>query len=223
MKTKQTSICNSVRGKVNSISLILTNTKSLSFVLLLLTLSMSSQPFHTSYKSSGVSVYGQISANGYGSLRMPALFYKNSCHTYFVGLSIQKSRTVVSGIQFNYNYSVTGLTTPGGENVPELYFYMSSAYNFNTKLGKENLRNEYMANPSATDNNVSSLRFQSAEIFVGAGLRLSFLKRFSWDNSIGFGGNYSFNFPEKLKLYYRKTNSGLQLRTGISYSLFSNY
>ncbi len=222
MKTKTLITVLTVKERVEFIIATLIGRKSLALMLLVLTLNVNSQEDRRSNRSFGVSLYGQLSANGYGSMRIPTLVYKNARQTFSVGFNIQKCRKIVSGIQFNYSYAVTGPNIPGKEeDVPELYFFVSSAYNFNTKLGKTNLRNEYMANRTATENHVSSLHFQSTELFAGAGLRIKFLKRFTWDNSVGLGGNYSFNFPDALELYYTKVNVGLQLRTGITCAIFN--
>jgi len=137
----------------------------------------------------------------------------------FAGPVIQNRGSHISGIQVNYNYALTGPEISGDSAyTPELYIFLSAAYNFTAFMGKRTLWEESMSNPEINKDEVSECRFKSAEAFAGFGLRIKFLKRFKWDSSIGIGGYRSFNFPVNYTLYYNKQNMGLLLRTGLLFS-----
>jgi hypothetical protein len=168
----------------------------------------------------GVSISSQVSANGYGGSTLPALYVKNGRRSLFAGPVIQNRNFKMSGVQLNYTYSLTGLAT-GSKNPyePELFAFVSGAYNYKALMGQHTLREEQLANPSCMDNHITSYSFRSAELFAGVGLRLKVLKRFQWTNSVGLGGYASFNFPTAMNLYYNASNIGLVLRTGILFDI----
>lgn len=217
-----TLICFLEKKAVYIITMLIGKPVSISFFTLAISASVYGQESIRSCNTTiGLSMANQVSANGYGCVRMPGLFIKKGRGQLAAGVAFQKCRSTVTGIQLNYGYSVTGPNVSGSyENGPELYFFASAAYNYNSRLGKRILWEENMANPNATETHVSSLSFSSAEVFGGAGLRVKFLERFKWDNSIGLGFYTSFDYPANLKLYYCKSGVGLQLRTSISFIFF---
>ncbi|HXB40324.1 MAG TPA: hypothetical protein VNZ49_07255 [Bacteroidia bacterium] len=168
----------------------------------------------------GIGVMSQICANGYGSIYNPFLYLKNGRRSFYAGPVIQKRRANLSGFQFNFTYSLTGRDVAYGEGFNpniELYTFITAGYNNNALLGKRTLWEENCVDPAARENNVCEIKFKSAELYAGVGLKIQFLKKFKWINSMGVGGYTSFGFPNHLQLYYNASNIGLILKTGISY------
>ncbi len=188
------------------------------FVLLLMTASIFGQS--NQGKQIGVGLYSQVSADGYGLTNLPTVYIRNKQEVLFAGIALQKCLHTPSGIKIGYSYTVNNpYDQYGFARTSEFYFYADLGYNLRAKMGDATLRDEYTADAQAAEINVSSLRFNSVEGYAGFGVRRIFLKHFSWDTSLGFGGYYSLDFPDKFRLYYSQASLGLQLRTGITYTL----
>ncbi len=180
--------------------------------------------FHSSFGQTaatkikgGVSYLSQVSANGYGGATALMLYVRNGQRALFAGPVINNRKRTVSGIQFNYTYSLTGPEITGHADCEiELFTFIDAAYHFNGYLGKRTLWEETGTNASSKENNIAGHRFKCVELFAGAGIRVPFLKRFKWNCAMGLGAYQSFDFPDKLQLYYESRNLGLIIRTGIS-------
>jgi hypothetical protein len=168
----------------------------------------------------GINLSSQVSANGYGGSTLPSLYVRYGRRSLFAGPVIQNRNFSVSGVQLHYTYSLTGVAA-GSKNPyePELFAFISGAYNYKALMGNRTVREEQMANPSSIDNKICERTFKSAELFAGVGLRIKVLKRFQWTNAVGLGGYTSFNFPTAMNLYYNASNVGLVLRTGILFDI----
>ena len=162
----------------------------------------------------GLAVSSIFNADGYGVQYLPSVYYKKNRGTYFIAPLIQKQKANVSGVQFNYEYT---LIAPGEADAKglELFCFAAGLYQSNALLGKQALRNESVANSEYVG--ASQLHFKSVEAYTGFGLRIKLFKNVKWVNSIGAGGYASFNFPQHL--YYADHNLGLYLKTGISIDL----
>jgi hypothetical protein len=130
---------------------------------------------------------------------------------------IQTRNLNFAGLQFNYNYALTGEVVNCNKNEPELYVSFSMAYHHKGMLGRRALRDERMANPAAGEIDLDNLCFQSVEVFAGFGLKLELFKNFKWSNAVGVGGYTSLYTPVK-NLYYESTALGLRLTSGFSYA-----
>lgn len=188
-------------------------------LLLFLLLSTSNSSFAQSAAKikTGLSFLSQVSANGYGGASVPMLYVRNGQRALSAGPVINNRKWIVSGIQVNYTYSLTGPEIKGHEACEiELYTFIDAAYHFNGYLGKRTLWEENSINASSIENNIAGHRFKCIELFAGAGIRVPFLKRFKWAGAMGLGVYQSLDFPDKLQLYYESRNVGLIVRTGIS-------
>lgn len=158
-----------------------------------------------------------ISGNQYGGQYSPMMYYKKDRRTYAIGPVIQNKSLNLSGMKFNYEYTLVGLDAPGDEGYYknlELFCFVAAAYYYKALLGKRAVWEEHMANQSY-EGDVSKLRFKSMEIFGGVGLKIKLVKNIKWVNSVGLGRSESFAFPDHL--YHDAINIGVILRTGISF------
>jgi len=194
--------------------------KSLLLVLILLFITKQGQcqkPTIARNENLGFASSSMISANGYGGMYSPMVYYKKDRRSYFIGPIIQNQKLNFSGVQFNYDYTIAGEDAPGNEadnkNL-ELFCFVTAAYHYNAMLGKRALWEEHMAN-SEYEGQVCNLRFKSVEVYGGVGLKIKLFKNFKWVNCLGLGGYSSFNFPGHL--YYNANSLGLILKTGISF------
>ena len=172
----------------------------------------------------GIGLFSQISANGYGTEYSPQVFLKKGRKVYYAGPLIQKRQGNLSGLQLNFTYSLTGPDAPfayqkGYSQNIELFAFVTAAYSKGAILGKHTLMEENYVNRMACENNISGIRFKSAELYAGVGLKIQFLKNFKWINNMGIGGYTSFGYPKKMDLYYNARSLGLILKTGISYEI----
>ena len=166
----------------------------------------------------GLAAMAQTNANGYGGAFVPALFYKESRNTFLLGPVLQFRKMNFSGMQFTYQYALTGEDVSGYQGEPELYLFGTGAYYGNALLGYKTLQNEYTANANAAEQRVDMLSFRSAEVFGGAGLKLCFLHNFKWLVSAGLGVSSCLGVPQN-GLYHQPCNFGLSIRTGLTYDL----
>jgi len=174
----------------------------------------------------GIGVFSQVSANGYGTQYAPQVFLKKGRRTCYAGPLIQKRKTNLSGIELNFTYSLTGAEVAqriqdGYNPNLELFVFIAAAYSNNAALGKHTLREENYTPAEGAQKDLSNTRFRSAELYAGAGLNIRFLKNFKWMNCIGVGGYTSFGFPGEMDLYYDASSLGLILKTGISFDINS--
>jgi hypothetical protein len=159
---------------------------------------------------------GMISANQYGGQYSPMLYYKKSRRTYSIGPVIQNKTLNLSGVQFNYDYTIVGEDAIGNEAYDknlELFCFATTSYYNNASYGKRAVLEEHMANRNY-EGDVCKLRFKSIEVFGGMGLKMKLFKNIKWVNSIGLGSSTSFSFPKHL--YHDAINTGLIIKTGIS-------
>lgn len=166
----------------------------------------------------GIAVLLQVNANGYGSSYLPGLYFSKNRSTLNLSPVIQNRNLNLAGLQLGYAYTIAGEAVDGLRG-PELYLFVNGAYNNNALMGKAALQNEYTANRLSSEAQVTNLRFQSAELFGGVGLKLNLIRNLKWTSSVGLGGNTSFNFPHYNEMYYSANNFGLNLSTGLTYNL----
>ncbi|HKC67741.1 MAG TPA: hypothetical protein VKG26_05890 [Bacteroidia bacterium] len=162
----------------------------------------------------GMAVSSMFNADGYGVQYLPAVLYQKNRNTYLFAAVVQKQKANISGVQFNYEYTVIA---PGEADAKGLEFFVfaNAIYQNNALLGKQALQTEYVTHPE-NSTNVSQIHFKSVETYTGFGLRIKLIKNVKWVNSIGCGGYASFNSPGNL--YYANHNFGLLFKTGISVS-----
>jgi len=176
---------------------------------------------HTSKLTLGAGLFSQVSANGYGGQSLTMIHLKKGRYSFIGGPVIQNRQKRVSGVQFNYTYALTGPETgEHNECEPELFAFISTAYNYNALLGKRAMWEEKMSDPAVKETNISDYKFKSAEVYAGFGLKIVFFKKLKWISAVGVGGYKTFNFPDKCNLHYENHNIGLLLRTGISLDIF---
>jgi len=166
----------------------------------------------------GVFAGTMISANRYGGQYTPMLYYKKDRGTYAIGPIIQNQKLNLSGVQFNYEFTLANNSIadePQDYNL-ELFCFLTTAYYHNASLGKAALWEEHMGNKDY-EGDPCKLRFKSAEAFAGVGLKTKLPGNFKWVNKIGFGGYGTFNLPSHL--YYAGSGLGLTFMTGISFDI----
>lgn len=177
------------------------------------------QQFTKAKKSGfGLAISSMINVDGYGTQYLPAAYYKKNRSYFFAGPTVQKEKLNVSGVQFNYEYSLVKEDDSYTKRL-ELFCFATALYQHNATLGKQTLRDESIANPEYTGN-ISQMNFKAVEVYGGFGLRIKLFKSLKWINSIGGGGYSCFNFPQHL--YYANHNMGLYFKTGISFDLKTN-
>jgi len=160
----------------------------------------------------GLAVSSIIDADGYGTQLLPSLYYKRNRNTYFIAPIVQKQKSNVSGLQFNYEYTLVS-ESEGYSKRLELFCFATGLYQNNALMGKRALLVESMANPEFSEN-ICQIHFKSVEAYAGFGLRIKLFKTAKWVNSLGAGGYTSFNFP--CHLYYANHNFGMILKTGFA-------
>jgi len=219
MKNKK-QITNLIKKEKSRIIVTLVGRYLLVLTFLVANTSFAQTAFASNKVKAGAALFSQLSANGYGGQTLPLFYISKGRRSYFMGPVIQNRSFNLSGIHFNYTYSLTGPQIAGHDACePELFVFLSGAYNFNALLGRAVLREEELTNPLAEELNVSAMRFRSTEIFAGFGLKVKLFKRFKFTNAIGLGGYYSFGFPDKSSLFYNGSNIGLVLKSGISFDI----
>lgn len=165
----------------------------------------------------GAGLAAQINANGYGSSYLPSLSLTKTRTTLNLSPIIQKRELNFAGIQVGCQYALTGEPVTG-EREPELFLTVQSAYYADAIMGRNTLKNEYIANDRATEGKVDELRFTSAEVFAGVGLKVRLAGNLRWVSTVAMGGNTSFRFPRLQGMYFNGSNFGLSLGTGLLYS-----
>jgi hypothetical protein len=177
-----------------------------------------SHPLYSQNHSASVGIRGSssLSANRFGTVYSPSVFYSRGNTTVSLGLTIQKQRLNTSGVQFNYEYTLLDPQRAGNCYIEwlELYSFLSVAYHDKALLGRNACEEERYANRELKSD-PSLLKFKAMDLYCGFGLRVVLTKNIRWFNGIGIGGYGVFNSPEEL--IYNNKGLGILLRTGISY------
>jgi hypothetical protein len=167
----------------------------------------------------GIFASASISANRYGGQYSPMLYYKKDRGTYYLGPIIQNQKLNVSGMRFNYDFTIAGKGVEGNEPEDcdmELFCFVTTAYYCNAILGKKAQWEERMENKDNTAD-PGKFHFQSAEAFAGIGLRTTLFQNIKWVNCIGLGGSTTFNLPDNAS--FSGNNFGLTMKTGITFDI----
>jgi hypothetical protein len=167
----------------------------------------------------GIGATSMITADGYGGQYSPMVYYKKDRRSYFIGPVIQNKNFNVSGVQFNYDYTLAGEDATENETsneTLELFCFLTIIYQQQALLGSRTLWEESRTK-QGYEGNAGKLQFKSLEVYSGIGLKIRLFKNFKWVSSIGVGGYTSFNFPGHM--YYNASNLGLIIKTGVSFDL----
>lgn len=163
----------------------------------------------------GVSAGSGLSANRFGTVYSPSVFYMSGRHLYSAGLTLQKGRTDVTGVRGNYEFTLLdGNTDEVNISWLELFVFANASYYSNASFGKSLCEEELAGNPELRTD-LHQLRLKAIDSYTGFGLRVDFLKNFKWFGCIGIGAYNVLNAPADL--YYSSHGAGLLYRTGISW------
>lgn len=189
------------------------------FLILLFTLLFSDTGLYAQGRSNaylGIRGSASVSANRFGTIFCPSLFYRSGSSTIALGVTIQKHRLNASGIQLNYEYTLLDPSRDGNCYIDwlELYAFANLTYYNHAFLGRSVCEEEQLTNPELRVD-LSALKLKALDAYTGFGLRIALGKNFKWFNGVGIGGYSVFNSPEGL--FYNNKGLGLLVRTGISY------
>jgi hypothetical protein len=164
----------------------------------------------------GLRCSGNISANRFGPIISPSLFYKTKRSNYTFGLMLQGKHHKMDGIQTNYEFTLVDSETDNDCNVQwlGLYAFLNIGYHNKAFLNQTACEEENCSNRELTFE-PAKIEMKAIEAYAGFGLRVTLFKNLKWFNAIGIGGYNVFN-PTK-ELYYNNRSIGLLLRTGIAY------
>jgi hypothetical protein len=164
----------------------------------------------------GIRGTASISANRFGTIYCPSLFYKSGNSSIAIGAAIQEHRLSASGLQFNYEYTLLDPSRNADCYIDwlELYTFASVTYYNHASLGKTVCAEEHLSNRElAVD--PAALRLKALDTYAGFGLRIALGKNLKWFNAVAIGGYSVFNSPGGL--YYNNRALGLLVRTGVSW------
>lgn len=170
-----------------------------------------------SQNSMAFGLSSQVAANGYGVEYVPSLIFAHGQNVLNIGASIPKGKARFDGLQVKYERTVTGEAVQDSATCLELFFFANAAYYHNASLGIQCSQRENMVNPDLSVAQLRSMKFNSLELYTGAGLRIPFLHRFKWVNYVGVG--YYNSLTRCCKLYRDPTGLGLFLSTGLSVTI----
>lgn len=97
-----------------------------------------------------------------------------------------------------------------------MFLYLNARYNSNLVLGDFQIRVEKKVNPECSTD-FSNLKFSTAEMYLGFGVRTKITKKIKWVNSIGIGGYKTLSGAEDI--YREGSTICLTLKTGLSITL----
>ncbi|MCW3084709.1 MAG: hypothetical protein JWP12_2075 [Bacteroidetes bacterium] len=183
--------------------------------LLLASGSLFAQNRVKSHGSLGLRVSSTISANRFGAIYAPSVFYKSKRNLFAAGIMVQKQDPHFCGFQGNYEYTI--LDGNSGDcylRWLELFAFATAGYYNQAQLGHTVCEEERTENPDFKEN-LDDKKFKALEAYAGFGLRVTFLKNFKWFSCIGIGGYDVLNAPQGM--YYNTHAVGMLMRTGISY------
>jgi|GEM_PF-2119505 len=181
--------------------------------LLLLVLGNGLQARHRVPAYIGIRGTAGVSANGFGTILTPSLFYKRGNSTIAFGAAIQKHRFNSSGLQLNYEYTLLDRDAGCYIDWLELYSFTSVTYYHNATLGKAVCEEEQRSN-SELSVDLTQLKLKALDVYTGFGVRVVLGRNVKWFSGVALGGYNVFNSPGGL--YYNSKGLGLLVRTGLS-------
>lgn len=168
----------------------------------------------------GFGVQYSISANGYGGELSPVISLTGHSNEVLAGIIIQNRRSNLAGVNASWLHFVTGPAVhPDRPCEPGLFFMLSTSYHFGALLGNRALWEETRTNKSAQESGVFAYKFQSAEVFAGAGVAMFLGRHLKWMGTAALGGYHTFNMPGNCTLRYNSCGIGLALSTTLVYDL----
>ncbi|MCW3104962.1 MAG: hypothetical protein JWO09_3402 [Bacteroidetes bacterium] len=162
----------------------------------------------------GIRGAASVSANGFGTILCPSLFYKRGNSTIAFGVAFQKHSFSSSGFQLNYEYTLLDRNAGCYIDWLELYSFANLTYYHRATLGKAVCEEEQRSN-SELSVDLSQVRLKSLDAYAGFGVRIVLGKNLKWFNGVALGGYSVFNSPEGL--FYNSKGLGLLVRTGLSW------
>lgn len=166
-------------------------------------------------KNIGINCGSTITANRFGTIFSPSLFYRSGKSHFSIGATIQKDKPVPSGFQLGYEYTLMDpqIDNTCNLNWIELYAFTDVGYYNKAFLGKGACEEEHLTNPELKTD-VSKLELKEIHGYIGFGIRTILFRNLKWFNGIAIGGYEVLKTPEDL--FYNGKGIGLLLRTGIS-------
>lgn len=166
--------------------------------------------------SFGIRGTASISANRFGTLYCPSLYYRSERNLLSFGVIFQERNSYATGLQLNYEYTLVDPSKDLDCNLEwlELYAFLNFNYHYNAFLGKSVCDEERYSNKELTID-PAKIKLEAIDNYVGFGLRIMLTQNIKWFNGVGIGAFNVFNVPDEL--FYNNRGLGLLLRSGISY------
>ena len=156
--------------------------------------------------------------NGHGLIFSPGIMVSKGNSLLSLEMNIQKRQGNITGSQLNYEYSIYNGTSPTNvycdRDLFDVFLYVNARYNQNQLLGENQIRVEKRVEPESSVK-FENIKLNTAEMYVGFGVRTKITKHLKWVNSIGIGGYTTLN--NSTVLYRENSSICLSLKTGISY------
>jgi hypothetical protein len=164
----------------------------------------------------GIRGTASISANRFGTLYCPSLFYKSERSLLSFGINFQERNSYATGLQLNYEYTLVDPSKDLDCNLEwlELYAFLNFNYHYNAFLGKSVCEEERYCNKELTVD-PGKIKLKAIDNYIGFGIRIMLTQNIKWFNGVGIGAFNVFNSPDEL--FYNNKGLGLLMRTGISY------
>ncbi|HEX8516374.1 MAG TPA: hypothetical protein VF868_09265 [Bacteroidia bacterium] len=164
----------------------------------------------------GIRGSASISANGFGTILSPAVFYKKGKSNFVFSLTMQKKMDNVSGVMGTYEYTLVDPQSMRDCYIDwlELYAFVNGGYHKSVYLGESASEQEGTSNAEFKAD-LSTVQLRAIEGYVGIGLRINLVKNLKWFNNTGFGAYQVMNAPAGL--FYNSKAVGLSVTTGLSY------
>ena len=193
--------------------------KAITFILVLILQSNFSNA-QISKKCFGLILNTTTTGNGHGLIFSPGIIFNSNKSQLALEFNFQKRNGNFSGTQLTYEYAIYNGSNPRNlycdKDIFDVFLYLNARYNSNLVLGDNQIRIEKKADPeSSTD--FSNLKFSTAEMYLGFGVRTKIAKHIKWVNSIGIGGYETLSGAKDI--YREGSTICLTLKTGLSINL----
>lgn len=187
----------------------------------------------------GVSISSTVTGSGHGTNYSPQIHYNFKNNSISVGPNIQKRKSNLSGVQFNYERTVCSRRDDTEFEDEEAFdslfisesfeddFYSNQPYNKRVELfvtantiyhHAGNLNQETITGEPDSKNptiDLSTMKYKTLESYVGFGLRIRLNDNLKWNNSIAYGGYISSKGPCVFRM---QKDVSLLLRTSLCYT-----
>ena len=154
--------------------------------------------------------------NGHGLMFNPGLIFVSKNSSIALEFNFQKRKGNFAGTELTYEYSIyNGSSTSNiycNGDVFDVFLFLIARYNTNQLLGESQIKVERKVDHEGSYD-YENIKMNTAEAYIGFGVRTKIAKHIKWVNSIGFGGYTTLNNTDIL--YREQSTLCLTLKTGL--------